>query len=410
MGEPMHRPVSYLYRVGREDVVVTIHEYYDGENPVPTIVKVTGPNGLVTKDFHEMLDLLGIPHPYPPVPKTEPQSDEPSPEPSTEQSATPTNSDLGHSTSTPDDPDDEMCVSPDLGSTTRFTRSVRVGDEDIQIWEWEQYPKNGPRIPVRRWFEAPNGIRTRGYYEMLDRLGARPTPLLPEDEHRPPETSPSDATDFESAGNSPTGQAESVGATNPDGIKHVSTQHDTGQHTSTSAADKPAKRKRQERARRRVGVLPPVEKSVEDMSETERQMQIIWLAEKFRELNPDLYEAALDSVKRKVFLEREAEQNRVAAEAAPRCQFVKSTGEACGAPAIKSRRYCHFHCRTAPTRKSKKEVEVPVLEDDRAIQMTVTRVCRGLADGSLESKRAATLLYGLQVASVAVRMKKAAKQ
>ncbi|HZT35758.1 MAG TPA: hypothetical protein VFA15_07550 [Nitrososphaera sp.] len=48
-------------------------------------------------------------------------------------------------------------------------------------------------------------------------------------------------------------------------------------------------------------------------------------------------------------------------------------------------------------------LKVPVLEDDLAIQMAVTGVCRQLAREPLDTKRASLLLYGLQVASVAVR-------
>jgi len=48
-------------------------------------------------------------------------------------------------------------------------------------------------------------------------------------------------------------------------------------------------------------------------------------------------------------------------------------------------------------------LELPVLEDDLAIQITVTNVCRQPASGPLDTKRASLLLYGLQVASVAVR-------
>jgi hypothetical protein len=48
-------------------------------------------------------------------------------------------------------------------------------------------------------------------------------------------------------------------------------------------------------------------------------------------------------------------------------------------------------------------LELPVLEDDLAIQMAVTNICRQVAHGTIEPKRATTLLYGLQVASVTVR-------
>jgi hypothetical protein len=99
----------------------------------------------------------------------------------------------------------------------------------------------------------------------------------------------------------------------------------------------------------------------------------------------------------------------------PRCQFIKADGEPCGSPAMKRKRLCYFHSKTTIERSRRKQasaqsgrcssgrVELPVLEDDLAIQMAVTNICRQLADESIEPKRASTLLYGLQVASVAVR-------
>jgi len=99
----------------------------------------------------------------------------------------------------------------------------------------------------------------------------------------------------------------------------------------------------------------------------------------------------------------------VAARKAPRCQFMKDDGLACGSPALKNQRFCYFHSRTAHGRKrasgSAKAVslQLPVLDDERAIQAAVTGICRGVAEKTLDSRRAKTLLYGLQVASSALR-------
>ena len=136
-------------------------------------------------------------------------------------------------------------------------------------------------------------------------------------------------------------------------------------------------------------------------------MQIIWLAEAIRDRDPDLYEAALDSVKRQEFLEGKAEEERQADELIGRCHFTKSDGELCGSYALRNKTLCYFHSQTAEGRKKKKKkaFHMPVLEDDLAVQMVVTNVCRGLAEESLEPKRATTLLYGLQVATTALRRK-----
>lgn len=177
---------------------------------------------------------------------------------------------------------------------------------------------------------------------------------------------------------------------------------------------------------------------------TVEEMKLVWHAEHTKVLYPELHAAALDPRKYKEYMEKndlempvpppkesesEEEGDPVCADS-PRCQFIKSDGEPCGCPALKRRRLCHFHSKTTDSRKRKNgksagksfedkgpenrndkttvgpdfpALELPVLEDDRAIQMAVTNVCRRLADATLEPKRAATLLYGLQVASVAVR-------
>ena len=155
--------------------------------------------------------------------------------------------------------------------------------------------------------------------------------------------------------------------------------------------------------------LFPNEFTTEGRTRTENHMEIIWFAEWLRTVDPDLYEAALDSVKRKEYLARKAAEERIAADAAPRCQFIKADGERCGSPALKKRRLCHFHNQTNAERSSAQEFELPVLEDELAIQMAVTNVCRGLAKKNLEPKYATALLYGLQVASIAVKKAAAAK-
>jgi|1185.fasta_scaffold534716_1 hypothetical protein len=100
----------------------------------------------------------------------------------------------------------------------------------------------------------------------------------------------------------------------------------------------------------------------------------------------------------------EAESLTAAADSAPRCGFIKPDGEPCGSPAVKKAHFCHFHRTITPNRKKKKKAfELPVLEDNLAIQIAVTNVCRSVLEETLEPKRAATLLYGLQVASTVLK-------
>ena len=102
---------------------------------------------------------------------------------------------------------------------------------------------------------------------------------------------------------------------------------------------------------------------------------------------------------------------------APRCQFTKSDGAGCGSPALKNRPFCYFHSRTPDGRKRNRSdkaksgyCDVPVLNDDNAIRVAVTNVCRSLANKKLDSSRASTLLYGLQIASSSLRGRRAAAE
>jgi len=72
--------------------------------------------------------------------------------------------------------------------------------------------------------------------------------------------------------------------------------------------------------------------------------------------------------------------------------------------------YCYFHSRTPDGRKRKGSdetkpgfCEVPVLNNDHAIRVAVANVCRSVANKTLDSRRAKTLLYRLQIASTALR-------
>ena len=394
MGEPMYRNVGHQFRVGSKDVVVTLHEYYDGENAVPTILRVTCSNGLVTKTWGEMLDLLGIPRPQPPSaqPQTDPPTSVESAEilrpPAVEEALTENSqngsfdSSCGNSASLDDreseagsafstardlrskDPLELLGWHPGIGGSSK-RRSVRVGSQDITILEYEQPASDRYGLPARRWFEGPNGIKTRGYYQMLDALGGRPTPLLPEDEDRP--------ASFTNAFND-------------------------------SANHKPPREEREPVDN--LGPSPFAEKDPMKLSETELNMRMIWWAEHLRQSEPDLYEAAIDSIRREAYVDKILEEERLlheeqtAIDTAPRCRFVKMDGESCGAFALKGNRFCYFHLRTSDGRKRKrrkKALSIPVLEDDLAVKMTVTQICRGLANESLDTKRASVILYGLQV-------------
>ena len=110
------------------------------------------------------------------------------------------------------------------------------------------------------------------------------------------------------------------------------------------------------------------------------------------------------------------ERKQLAVLNAPRCQFTRDDGTACGSPALKNRAFCYFHGRTPDGRKRKTSgtakampCQVSSLSDDDAIRVAAMNVCRGLADKTLDSKLAGTLLYGLQIASAALRRSRSAE-
>jgi len=100
----------------------------------------------------------------------------------------------------------------------------------------------------------------------------------------------------------------------------------------------------------------------------------------------------------------------------PRCQYIKVNGTQCGSPAMRRNRFCFFHKRwheqrvvlgspnkVARKRPSKPALDLPVLEDADAVQVSLMQVMRLLLSGQIEHKTASLLLYGLQTASANLR-------
>jgi hypothetical protein len=107
---------------------------------------------------------------------------------------------------------------------------------------------------------------------------------------------------------------------------------------------------------------------------------------------------------------------------------VKVNGARCECPALREQAYCYYHYRarqrepSVPLNPKAKEpaaveerpltAEVPLcpppdlflLEDANAIQCAVEWVLRRILDGSLEHRRAALLLHGLQIASANLKL------
>jgi len=445
---------THTVLVRGEEVLLTICEHYtEASGGAPVSTKVIGPNGLITSSYPEMLERLGI------------AGEKRQSAIGTQHSAENQQSALGTRQSTKakrlplavgarqaaaaengncdseidipldgesiagvapqhsaamtgaSEPDTNPPLRPPALSYGQRPRYIRVGDHDLEVTEYEYFSANDPKWIVAQKFVAPDGTETSTYQEMLQKLGGRPRPYLPEDEHRPALASNQAIQSPEKEG-VPEMEltAQGTNAMDPSGTTANGEQPVPAQ----PAPAQPSPRNQVQdshsqspRLKRRITIsdhpLFPNEFNTEGRTHTQNLMETIWFAEWLRTENPDLYEAALDSVKRKEYLARKGAEERIAADAAPRCQFIKADGERCGSPALKKRRFCYFHNQTNAERSSAQEFELPVLEDELAIQMAVTNVCRGLAKKNLEPKYATALLYGLQVASIAVKKAAAAK-
>ncbi|MGB9233930.1 MAG: hypothetical protein WCC04_05920 [Terriglobales bacterium] len=90
-----------------------------------------------------------------------------------------------------------------------------------------------------------------------------------------------------------------------------------------------------------------------------------------------------------------------------RCQHIKTNGTQCGSPALRNEPFCFYHREAQPERvevsgedgKACGQVLVPVFEDAGSIQTMVRQVVKLVLEGKIDTKRAGTVLYGLQIAS-----------
>jgi hypothetical protein len=113
------------------------------------------------------------------------------------------------------------------------------------------------------------------------------------------------------------------------------------------------------------------------------------------------------------------------------CRHIKTNGRRCKSPSLGLSAFCYFHSRLH--RRHKKlvesapvllennpnpttsatgqphylpdplELDLPPLEDVESIQVSISLLIAALARNRIDSKRAAVLLYGLQLASTNAR-------
>jgi hypothetical protein len=98
------------------------------------------------------------------------------------------------------------------------------------------------------------------------------------------------------------------------------------------------------------------------------------------------------------------------AKSVPLCEHVFSNGKCCELPALRGSEYCYWHHSSARRARLRENIagpisadantgiDIPLLEDANAIQVSIQEVIHALLDRRIDSKRAALILYALQLA------------
>lgn len=100
-----------------------------------------------------------------------------------------------------------------------------------------------------------------------------------------------------------------------------------------------------------------------------------------------------------------------AAHRAVRCHHIKSNGLRCGSPALRDEIYCYFHriwrhqpdCFPHRPDPNGSLFDLPLLENAEAVQLAIQQVLQALISNKIDTRRAYTLLFGLQTAASNVK-------
>ncbi len=214
-----------VVQVNGKEIVIEICEHYtEATGGAPVSTKFVGPNGLVTSTYPEMLERLGVAGERQQSALRTQQSAKAESRQSALGSQHSAKAKMSHSRMGSDEIEhsgtshdanatcDTGGSSADAvpqhaaamigvseahaGSPAQQTqrpalsyiqrlRHIRVGDRDVEVTEYEYLSPSDSKLILSRKFVAPDGTETSTYREMLEKLGGRPRPYLPEDEHRP---------------------------------------------------------------------------------------------------------------------------------------------------------------------------------------------------------------------------------
>ena len=82
------------------------------------------------------------------------------------------------------------------------------------------------------------------------------------------------------------------------------------------------------------------------------------------------------------------------------CRHIKPNGVRCESPALRGHAFCYFHSKlhSATSIGIWDDIKLPLPEDTAAIQLSIAQISAALLASRIDSKRAAQLLWGLQIA------------
>ena len=86
---------------------------------------------------------------------------------------------------------------------------------------------------------------------------------------------------------------------------------------------------------------------------------------------------------------------------APQCMHIKFNGQQCLQPAMRNKKFCHFHgfLHERNQMPDGERFRIPIAEDTASIQIAIIQVMRALVCNHIDTKKAGVLLYGLQLCS-----------
>jgi hypothetical protein len=85
------------------------------------------------------------------------------------------------------------------------------------------------------------------------------------------------------------------------------------------------------------------------------------------------------------------------------CRHIKMNGLRCKSPALKGGNFCYFHSKLhavgAEPNLKYGPIQLPPPEDIASIQLSIARINDAIINGRIDLKKAAVLLYGIQIAA-----------